>query len=425
MKKSNFLPFILIVNVVLLMACEKETEELPATQNGYSAVGVLNDNSGFDSVYNYNAIVAGVGGQIGIIDFLDLTIESNSNLNFVFTTTTSTQQGNSTSTFRKTKNLLTNQMVPLPAKANDLSAIPRGSDGLVSFARTFEGFRPFTNHFTVGLISAKSGSAGNVTYSASFLGDVIAGPMIAPVSFPVGIPTMGFKYPSINPAGKSAFGFGVPNPDYTFSVNNLYDYDYPAKINKKFILGGHNESRFLNGETSKCFLLGHDSLNLYDVVYTNNIANSSLIGNMPVSGLDGVQISKTITNYSRDGKIMGLLFMEENTRKCWSFSYNFNTSVLTQVLNNIVLEYSAAGSDIDVDEFGNVIYSGIAGNGGNPAGVSIYKRNATSNTLVGADNLLKFGTVIGLRSIDGNVYFVVTGKKTENQVSQLTILKQQ
>ena len=94
-------------------------------------------------------------------------------------------------------------------------------------------------------------------------------------------------------------------------------------------------------------------------------------------------------------------------------------------LNQVTLEYSGTGSDIDLDENGNVFYTGYAGNGTNTSGVSIYKKsNSGTPTLVGNDNLLKSGTVVKLRVLMGKVYIAVTAKQSGKEVYQISIIKE-
>ena len=108
-----------------------------------------------------------------------------------------------------------------------------------------------------------------------------------------------------------------------------------------------------------------------------------------------------------------------------TYIYNFSSNILTQNLNQVTLNYSGIGSDIDLDENGDVYYSGYAGNGSNTSGVSIYKKtNSGSPSLVGNDNILKYGTVVKLRVLIGKVYLAVTGKQTGKEVYQISMIKE-
>jgi len=127
-----------------------------------------------------------------------------------------------------------------------------------------------------------------------------------------------------------------------------------------------------------------------------------------------------------DGKILGILFKNESSKKYWTYSFNFNTKVITKGLENVILDYSGDCSDIDLDEIGNIYYSGFAANGVNKVGVSIYKKGIDGQTTrIGADDFLKFGTIIKLKALMGKVYFALNGKKTGFDKYQLSVLKQQ
>lgn len=99
--------------------------------------------------------------------------------------------------------------------------------------------------------------------------------------------------------------------------------------------------------------------------------------------------------------------------------------MLSKGVENVSLDYATVGSDVDTDEFGNIYYSGIAANGANTNGVSIYKKDASANTsLVGADNFLKFGTITRLKFLLGKVYLVVGGTISGSSFKQLSFIKQ-
>jgi hypothetical protein len=122
---------------------------------------------------------------------------------------------------------------------------------------------------------------------------------------------------------------------------------------------------------------------------------------------------------------MAILISVLNSKKYWTYSYNFNAKTLTKGLEGGLLDYSGDGSDIDFDEFGNIYYSGFAANGANKIGVSIYKKGIDGQTTrIGADDFLKFGTIIKLKVLMGKVYFALNGKKTGFDRYQLSVLKQ-
>ena len=118
---------------------------------------------------------------------------------------------------------------------------------------------------------------------------------------------------------------------------------------------------------------------------------------------------------------------ELNTNLRSTFVYNFETNTLSQNLAQASLEYAAAGSDIDVDENGDVYYTGIAGNGGNANGVSVYKKSGNAaSVVVGSDDFLKTGTVVKLKVFSGKIYMAVSVNPDGSSFGsyQLSVIKQ-
>jgi hypothetical protein len=119
------------------------------------------------------------------------------------------------------------------------------------------------------------------------------------------------------------------------------------------------------------------------------------------------------------------MITELNSNKRSTYVYNFETNVLSQNLKNVLLEYSDANSKLDLDDNGDIYYTGYSNNGINTNGVSVYKKSGNSNAvMVGSDNILKFGTVVKLKVLLGKVYLAVSGKQTGKDVYQLSIIKQ-
>lgn len=431
----------LFLSLVFIGACQK-TEENPAdvnASNGQTAAYVLNNNSGFDTVLNITKNLQGIGTAIGIIGLVDFTAESNTNLNYVYYTTFQSQQSNLFSYYRKSFNIASNQSVALPTGADKSNQA-----GGYSF------FRPYSNFFNYCLLSSNT-TAGNTVFTASFKGDVSA-------DFPkrntiIGEPDMGFLYPMLN----SERFPGNPNYDlrqgfltvgaltqpnsYTFKVCNpkLFSYQFttnPAvpKIVANFfdisiINKGLSQSKYQ--DISYSFDLRSDSIFAHHI-FDTTISGFEAQGIIRIAGLSvdaGLSNSgniKKIRHYSPDGKIFGMFFQDLSTKRCWTFSFDYTTHTFSKGIQNAILDYSSDGSDIDIDEFGNIYYSGIASNGSNPNGVSIYRKDISGATsLVGSDNFLKFGEIIQLKFLFGKVYLAVTGRISNTYIKQLTFLKQQ
>jgi hypothetical protein len=421
MKKIHLLiPF-----TILLSNCEKKKAIEPERNTAYDAVNVLNDNSGFDSVYNYISLAQ----ASEVYKFTDMTLESNDNLNFVFYSRYPTQQSTQSKVIRGTKNLATNQLIPLPAKAA-INYQPEYSQpaGNNRESHGFGVFRPFTNYFTYTYYFNQYTTSGYYKTRTEFRDDLVA-TVSDTSSFRDAIASMSFMFPVMNPYSSNtyaigAFGYGVPNPNYLFKVCNFSKVSYPI-ANSKTILATQLEPRTFPNTLSYIFEWSEDELIVSSTPNTGAFIKTK-ITSINLSGLVGT-IAEDLNmrmNYNADGSTMGLLLTQNKTKKYWSCSFNANANTLTKVLDNATLDYAGTESDIDLDELGNVYYSGVAGNGANTNGISIYKKTNTGNTLVGSDNFLKFGTIIGLRSLKGKVFFVVSGKKSGTDLRQISIIKE-
>jgi hypothetical protein len=430
-----------LILLLLFNACEKPVEEeLPIIDpTEQKAVYILNENSGFDTVLNEIQDLQGIGTAIGEIGLSDFTVEDNINLNYVYFTTLQSQQSNLYMYNRKTFNMDLNVQSDIPSGASNLSGYEGGGF-----------FKPYSNYFNfLSLIT--NTTAGNIVYNGTFKGDVLAEIPTRNTIF--GDADMGYLFPMVN----SARFPGNPNYDYRqgcLTIGNLFGA--PSYINKlcnpkdfafqystnpaipKVIanffdisISNQNINQFLYEEISYTFDLRSDSLLIHHIKDTliDNYNTQKLlrITGVPVgAGLSNDLNIKKFRHYSEDGKVIGLFFQDLDSRKCWTFSFNYVNHTLTQGLQGEVLDYSTVNSDMDIDEFGNVFYSGIAGNGTNNDGVSIYKKETTGSvSIIGSDNFLKFGEVVKIKHLYGRIYAAVTGRISNTSFKQLTFLKQQ
>ncbi len=449
MKKIFFIknPLLLIFSILfILFACKKPKEEPPAaTDINQGAVEVRNNNSGYDTIVNILANLKGVGTAIGDMGVLDFTLESNNNFNFVWAQEIFYQQGLNYNATRLSYNINANTYVPLPARATKSVATKSSNDN----KNYTYFFKPYSNFFNYcEQYSLTSGF--NTSVNASFGGDVLAS---IPKSFDInGEPDMGFLFPMMNTqrfpgnvnydSRKGCATAGAPSTVdlYMFRVCNPYPFFFEYSTNPAIpkIVANFLDVSYINTPRGQAksviyaFDLRSDSLFANFVLDTINGSGfpaqyiEQITGIAIGSGLSNSSGIKKVRHYSTDGKIFGMLFQDINTKKCWTYSFDYTTHTFTKGMENASLDYSAAGSDIDVDEYGNVYYSGAAGNGSNASGVSIYKKSISgSSTLIGNDNILKYGEVIQLKFLFGKVYLAVKGSITGTSYKQITFLKQQ
>ena len=414
---------IVLFATALLASCKKENgagKEEPTS--GDTPAIVVKENAGFKAVFDDVQLLSSATAASPTMGIADFMLEANDNLNVVYYSMTPLQQSDAYSYIRKTKNLKTGEIVPLPQYADDLQTLSVSTIRRAGKEILLQTFKPYSNFFTYAVYSRQQFSNA-ITFSGDFDLEISQ-------ANPIGTPDMGFYYPALNMEGVSRndngfahFTLGVPNPNYLASVVNPISYSTSnntgVPIIKTFLDG-----RYVAQGNSTASVIRSDSALVYNV-NIGNVSERTLVDKVAISGFIATHQTSTLRHYSVDGKIMGMLIKDEVTQKYWTLSYNSNTGKLTKGLNNAELDYSGTGSDIDVDEFGNVYYTGAAGNGTNDKGVSIYKK-ATDGaiSLIGADDFLKFGEIIKLRMLMGKVYFALKGKKTGTNYYQLSILKQ-
>lgn len=183
------------------------------------------------------------------------------------------------------------------------------------------------------------------------------------------------------------------------------------------------ESKQAGTNSSIAVIVRPDSVIAYSI--DNNYARSGILSTIQLNGFSGVDLYSTARHYTTNGNVMGMLIRSKTSNQVWTMSYNFTTQQLSLGVNGATLDYGGSDSDVDIDELGNVYYTGWAANGINTAGVSIYKKDKNGTvSLVGQDNILKYGTVVKLKVLDGKVFATVTGKHSGTNSYQLSVIKQ-
>ena len=422
MKKS----FLYLIALFALASCTKEPETIKVEPvNPDAVVSVLKDNSGFDTVFN---VVKGLSTFISAetpLKVVDFSLETNNNFNIVYTTEEPSQQSLLVYYYRFSKNLSTQAVVPLPQYADNLKTFSQAqikSDGL---GIGIQQFKPYSNFFTYAI--TRSSASINFLNSIEFKGDIVA---TIKSGNPVGESDVGYYYPVANIAGAANkdngfgyFTYGAPTPTHLFKACTPFSFAFLNNSGNP-IIKSLLEPRQLAQGASMAFTIRPDSLIAAEVnntTFTQSTVTRLKLDLTLTGGGYNVQ-----RHYSVDGKIMSILLNQPDTKKYWTYTYNFTTKILAKGQEGILLDYSGEGSDIDFDEFGNIYYSGYAANGSNKVGVSIYKKGIDGQTTrIGADDFLKFGTIIKLKVLMGKVYFALNGKKTGLNKYQLSVLKQQ
>ncbi|MEO5912236.1 MAG: hypothetical protein ABIP95_15215 [Pelobium sp.] len=412
-----------LITAAFFSSCKKEPDAgKEETSSPDSPAIVVKEKAGFTAVFDDVQLLSsatGAGPSMGIADFM---LETNDNLNIVYYTMTPLQQGDMYGYIRKTKNLKTKEIITLPQYADDLSSFSVFTIKSERRELLLQTFKPYSNFYTYA-IGGRQQFSSSLEYGGDFDLNISQGN-------PIGAPDMGFYVPAmnieginINDNGFGTFTLGTETPSYLTSIVKPIFYGI-SNSSKVPVIKVFLEGRTKAQGNSTSTMIRTDSALVYNVDL-NKLSERTLVDKIPVSGFTAKNKTSTLRHYSTDGKIMGLLIKDEVTKNYWTLSYDSNTGKLSKGLNNASLDYSGDGSDIDLDEFGNIYYTGLAGNGTNDKGVSIYKKGIDGTiSLIGSDDFLKFGEVIKLRILMGKVYFALKGRKTGTNYYQLSILKQ-
>lgn len=430
--KKNFKLLICSLSLAALWtACTKPgTEPEPEPQGpDYSVVPLLNEGSGYEQIWDTVMSISSVGipGRMGITDF---TLEGDNRLNFVWYSYWKSQQDGFFNMHKRSYDMSTKTLIPQPQnsvanEANLSRSIPNAASSQ-TITLDMEKYKPYTNFYAEGFRVTNS-SGGFSTTNAQFHGDISAG--FNTYNGYAGSIDMSFRNPVVNFMSEYSerplwFGANTGGDiDYLATVHNARPY-YAVPSGVRFALP---EARKSNNNFCIIFLEG--MVRVYQIFPKDSA--SAVVPSVELTSLSGPipgNFTKCIRHYNEDGSILSFLIYDGGSKTYYSYVYNSNTQTLQQVLNNVSLSYGDNDqSDMDIDEQGNLYYTGYAANGSNTAGISIYKISAGGgHTLVGGDNIVKFGQFIKLKYLKGRVYCVLTGTKTgQTDVHQLSIIRQQ
>ena len=417
MKKVFFKETITTIALLLAFSACKKKETAPAPEEPQpfkqEAANVLNDGSGYSSIYDYIENIQGVGSAIGHLDLNAFTVESNGTLNFVRNSGYQSQQSYLVTNTRASVDLSTKAEIALPAYTGYFTS-HINTDNVNKAADVL--YLPYTNKATYRTNGLNySGDFSSLLPETANSGSIDADLCFVQANLGKVITTVPSSAQTVIMRGLQ----NPPNASLTGGTAQSYTFSNPAGGNV-ILCGMFDWRRTTAPVNTHGFILRNDSM----IVYNCNTSTLAKITGVSVAGLNTGNTLTSFRNYSADGNTMGIVFKESTSNHYWTYSYNVTTQVLSKGLEDAVLDYAQAGSDIDADEFGNLYYSGVAGNGSNAAGVSIYKKSAGGGTtLAGSDNFLKFGTVKDLKCMFGKVYLVVAGTISGTYYGQLSFLK--
>jgi len=426
--------------VTLFASCKPDAIEPSSSNDKYDPVNVLNGNSGYEQIWDTTLFMQ----KLGRYDMSDMTIENDNLLHFVFIENSIGGVNGYESFYRSSIDLNTKKVIPLPQGAkqypNFKNFVSANDD--VRQKLQVHAFRPYTNQYVMALMTytGPRGStyvhiSGDAGYDG--LGGVVGQSHLG--EFEGYYMELGYRNLSIYYYPNMVYSFvGLnpnPNPYLLTGLNLLwggfntigpYTFNNGNNIRPLFTEAERGKSTlFATTKDNKLIVAEYMPTQLPEPSFKETpatlVASVSYVPYYP--GFTGT--AKTYRHYSKNGNQMGLFVYHPDSKKYYSFTYNFQTQALRKVLDGVSLTYGNEDeSDIAFDEQGNLYYTGYANNGNNKGGISIYKISTGGNTLVGNDNFLRFGEVVKLKYLLGKIYVAVQGRKTGTQIQQLSIVRQ-
>jgi len=415
MNQNYFFSSMLVIGLASMLSCTTDKkDDDPYVTPGISALSVLNDGSSYETVYD-SAFINGNNFGPGTIDLDDFTVEDNAVLHLAYYTTQPSQQDPIPINFRFSIDLNSGTELELPPASGQFDAFP-----ISSWGRPKYHFFPYSNTLAGVQITQLNGYMFNYIGSTDVkLEFETAGIM--------GDPDLSYRNFVVNHVSTSYGAFSKASLGFE-GIGAQYDMFFGTRQE------GHSlycvYKNYLYEDEFIAISINTDSVLIDRLIYSqygSGMANpvfttqrkTQIRHNQPIAY--GTQVNR---HYSQDGSVMTFSVFNENAFIINTYRYDFASNTLTQNLSNIALDGTGIGLDYDLDEEGNVYYTGYAGNGSNTDGVSVYKRTALGKELAGSDDFMISGKVVRLKFLNDKVYLAVTASQSQNSIHQISIIRQ-
>jgi hypothetical protein len=214
-----------------------------------------------------------------------------------------------------------------------------------------------------------------------------------------------------------------------FYVQRLVNADLVKSL---VIVGGNVEPSKLNDD--KVLVFCYSKTRLF-------VAESPISGdNSQLIFLDSLALPAELTNAtictrrSEDGSRFGVVLGKTETTgslSMMSAQYNVATKKLTQNITNLSIPgFSTGKVNYDIDDMGNMYFDNWANNFQSDSTISIYKASGSAFTVVGQEDILKAGSVVTVRYLNGKVYaavaytYTVSNGSASSKKYRMAVLKQ-
>lgn len=407
----------LAVLLTTFSACnllEKKKDETPKPEETINSDTLaLKTGKGFSQMAiipsQYDGSTGANGGFSDGISFFDMTLDPDGKTLYIGASSRlSTQQDPMISFARMSLNMENGQMVATPTTL-DINSLRRTFRDLSQpIGVKLEGFKPGTNSLYFGSVNCDNfgictaSMTGAFSYNKTYT--FVSTPRVTEdgVIIETGRhDNHSFWAPTwrqriycgmTNQAGSKLWMQSITTVPNRESAIFQFAFEPKGLNSKGAWFFGANSKRMYVGEVE--FAL--DNLET-PIVYLDSL-------DLPTGFAQGLNI-KVQTRVSADKSKIGILLASGETHnKVCSYVLNTNTKKLSQNIQNLSIpDLSSGNIDTDLDENGNLYFDGWADNFRSDSTISIYKASGETITSIG-ENLLKSGSIKGIRYLNGKVY---------------------
>lgn len=423
-----------------LTSCEPKDDTTNPTPTGpfYGDTIAVKSGKGFSTLAILASSEAGGGANGGVFDdfgMVDMTmLPDGKTLQLATLSTLTTQQDPLNTLQRRAMDIESKSFLAGPASnigALGYSAYSSSS----AFANRSFGYQPgttkfFKSNYSVSNFGIVTGTlTGDFTYtrSATFanqprvtnLGEVVED-LITQTTVRLDGKSNNqifFYYRKANGMGVSFYHQRLVHPDLVKNLVIRSGVVEPVKIND-----------------DKVLVFCYSKTQLY-------VAEAPVSGdNSQLNFLDSLalpaewQSSNICTRQSTDGTSFGIVIGNNETSgslSIMSAQYNVASKKFTRNITNLSIPgFSLGKVNFDIDETGNMYFDNWANNFKSDSTISIYKASGNSFSVVGQDDILKSGSVVNVRYLNGKVYaavayrYIVSSNSSSSRKFRMAVIKQ-
>jgi hypothetical protein len=226
-----------------------------------------------------------------------------------------------------------------------------------------------------------------------------------------------FYYRKTNGTGISFYHQRLVNPDLVKSL---------------VIRGGVVEPTKINDDKVLIFCLSLNQLFVAEAPVSGDNSQLNFVDSLALPA--EWQSSNICTRQSTDGTSFGVVVGNSETSgslSVMSAQYNVaNKKFIRNITNLSIPGFNLGKVNFDIDETGNMYFDNWANNFQSDSTISIYKASGSSFSVVGQEDILKSGSVVNVRYLNGKVYaavayrYIVSSNSSSSKKFRMAVIKQ-